>query len=93
VAVSIVESTAIAEVIGQRIELWRSGSVLLGRCPFHEDDRPSFAVYPETRSFYCFGCSTHGDVITFVRELDHLSFPEALDALEKLVPRHDEHAA
>lgn len=83
----------IAEVIGQRIELWRSGSVLLGRCPFHEDDRPSFAVYPETRSFYCFGCSTHGDVITFVRELDHLSFPEALDALEKLVPRHDEHAA
>ena len=83
----------IADVIGQRIELWRSGSVFLGRCPFHEDDRPSFAVYPETRSFYCFGCSKYGDVITFVRELDHLSFPEALDALEKLVPRHDEHAA
>jgi hypothetical protein len=73
----------IAEVVGQRIELWRSGSVFLGRCPFHEDDRPSFAVYPETRSFYCFGCSKYGDVITFVRELDHLSFPETLDALEK----------
>ncbi|MGH9462292.1 MAG: CHC2 zinc finger domain-containing protein [Vicinamibacteria bacterium] len=83
----------IAEVIGERIELWRSGSVFLGRCPFHEDDRPSLAVYPETKSFYCFGCSTHGDVITFVRELDHLSFPEALDALEKRVPRHGKHAA
>jgi DNA primase len=83
----------IAEVIGQRIKLWRSGGVFLGRCPFHEDDRPSLAVYPETRSFYCFGCSKHGDVITFVRELDRLTFPEALDALEKLgSPSHGEAA-
>ncbi len=78
----------IAEVIGQRLELWRSGSVLLGRCPFHEDDRPSLAVYPETQSFYCFGCSKHGDVITFIRELDHLSFPEALDRLEEIISPH-----
>ncbi|MBI1852372.1 MAG: toprim domain-containing protein [Planctomycetes bacterium] len=79
----------IADVIGQRLELWRSGSVLVGRCPFHEDRQPSLAVYPETRTFYCFGCYKHGDVITFVRELNHLSFPEALDALEKLIPHHD----
>ncbi len=83
----------IAEVIGERIELWRSGSVFLGRCPFHEDDRPSFAVYPETKSFYCFGCSKYGDVITFVRELDHLSFPEALDALEKHISQPHGEAA
>lgn len=83
----------IAEVIGQRMELWRSGGVLLGRCPFHEDHRPSLAVYPETGSFYCFGCYTHGDVITFVRELDRLSFPEALDRLEKLIPHRDQDAA
>lgn len=83
----------IAEVIGRRITLSRSGSVFLGRCPFHEDDRPSLAVYPETKSFYCFGCSKYGDAITFVRELDHLTFPEALDALEKHTDRPHEEAA
>lgn len=89
----IKREVSIADVIGQRVELSRSGSVLLGRCPFHEDHQPSLAVYPETRSFYCFGCYKHGDVITFVRELEHLGFVEALDALEKLIPHDDRNAA
>ncbi len=75
---------AIEDVIGTQVELRPSGQVLVGRCPFHEDRTPSFAVYPGARRFYCFGCGKRGDVITFVRELEGLSFLEALDALERL---------
>ena len=49
--------------------------------PFHKDEHPSFAVYPETRSFYCFGCNAGGDVIDFVRRADNLSFRDALERL------------
>jgi hypothetical protein len=78
------DAVAIEDVIGQHLALRPSGQVLLGRCPFHEDRTPSFAVYSEARRFYCFGCGKRGDVITFVRELEGLGFPEALDALERL---------
>lgn len=78
------DAVAIEDVIGQHLALRPSGQVLLGRCPFHEDRTPSFAVYSEARRFYCFGCGKRGDVIEFLREIEHLSFPEALDALEGL---------
>ena len=59
----------------------RSGERLIGRCPFHEDEHPSLVVYPETRSFYCFGCGAGGDVIDFVRRAEGLGFREALERL------------
>ncbi len=82
------EQVPIEELVGRNLELRPSGQVLTGRCPFHDDRNPSFAVYPEGRRFYCFGCGKHGDVITFLRELEHLSFPEALDALERFTSIH-----
>ena len=82
------DAIAIEDVIGKSLALRPSGQVLIGRCPFHEDRKPSFAVYPEARRFYCFGCGKRGDVITFLRELEGLSFPEALDALEQLTGNH-----
>jgi DNA primase len=82
------DAVAIEDVIATQVELRPSGQVLLGRCPFHEDRTPSFAVYPDARHFYCFGCGKRGDVITFLRELEGLSFPEALDALERLTGNH-----
>lgn len=65
---SIKQRNSIADVIAAYgVALRESGAHLVGHCPFHEDEQPSFAVFPETRSFYCFGCNAGGDVIDFVR--------------------------
>ena len=74
----------IAEVVeSYGIPLRRVGRSLVGRCPFHHDGgRPNLNVYPATETFYCFRCGMGGDVITFIRQLDGLSFPEALGRLE-----------
>jgi DNA primase len=78
----IKQRNPIADVITARgVALRESGAHLVGRCPFHEDEHPSLAVYPDTRSFYCFGCNAHGDVIDFVRRADNLSFRDALELL------------
>lgn len=79
---SIKQRNSIAEVVAAHgVALRDSGAHLVGQCPFHEDEHPSFAVYPETRSFYCFGCNAGGDVIDFVRRADNLSFRDALERL------------
>ncbi len=74
----------IQEVVeGYGIPLRRVGRSLVGRCPFHHDGgRPNLTVYPASESFYCFRCSLGGDVITFIRQLEGLSFPDALARLE-----------
>jgi DNA primase len=53
------------------------GQRLVGRCPFHRDGRPSLAVYPRDRSYFCFGCGAGGDVIDFVARLHGVGFKEA----------------
>ncbi len=79
---SIKQQNPIEHVVGKRgIVLHDSGAHLVGLCPFHEDEHPSLCVYPETRSFYCFGCNAGGDVIDFVRRADNLSFRDALERL------------
>lgn len=78
------QAVRIEAVIGQHLELRPSGRAFMGRCPFHQDQEPSLAVFPETQRFYCFGCARHGDVITFLREAEGLSFGEALEALRRL---------
>ena len=78
----IKQRNPIEEIIGRYgIVLLRSGTRLAGRCPFHDDQNPSLVVYPETRSFYCFGCGASGDVIDFVRRFDGLGFRAALERL------------
>jgi DNA primase len=82
----------IEEVVARHgVQLRRSGLHLSGRCPFHDDEHPSFVVYPETASFHCFGCRVSGDVIDFVRRADGLSFREALDRLSdgSVLPRRN----
>lgn len=77
-------SLAIEDVIGRYVALRPSGQTLAGRCPFHEDRRPSLAVYPTTRSFCCFGCQAHGDVLEFLMRVENLTFPEALEMLRRM---------
>lgn len=78
----------IESLIGRYVELRQSGQGIVGLCPFHEDRNPSLAVYPATGTFYCFGCLKHGDVISFLREIEHLSFSQTLDTLDRLISQH-----
>lgn len=68
------------------VELRPAGRRLVGQCPFHSDTRPSFWVYPDTRSFHCFGCGADGDAIDFVRRMHDLDFLAAVDYLGELPP-------
>ena len=68
----------IETVISSYVTLKRKGKILMGLCPFHNEKTPSFAVYPETQSYYCFGCGNGGDVITFIKNIENLSYTEAV---------------
>src|SRR5690606_6253979 len=68
-------------IAGAGIELRRAGRRYVSRCPFHRDAEPSFTVYPETASWYCYGCEAGGVVIDFVGRLRGTNFKETADAL------------
>jgi len=68
----------ISEVAASYVNLRHSGRNMVGLCPFHSEKTPSFNVYPENGSFYCFGCGAGGDVITFVRRIENLDYMEAV---------------
>jgi len=72
------QSSDIAEIIGGYVQLKRSGRLLKGLCPFHSEKTPSFTVFPQNGSFYCFGCQTGGSVITFIEKAEQLDFVEAV---------------
>jgi DNA primase len=68
------------------IELRPSGSAFTGRCPFHVDrGRPNLAAYPRSGRYVCFRCDAHGDAIEFVRQLENVSFREAVARLDSRV--------
>ncbi len=74
----------IEQVVSSNITLKRRGKTLVGLCPFHNEKTPSFTVYPESRSFYCFGCGAGGDVISFVRRMENLDYIEAVKAVAQM---------
>jgi DNA primase len=71
----------IQDIVSSYVNLKRSGKNLMGLCPFHNEKTPSFCVYPENGSFYCFGCHTGGDVITFIQHIERLDYLEAVKFL------------
>ena len=75
------ERNRIEDVASPYVNLRRQGKNLLGLCPFHNEKSPSFVVYPENNSFYCFGCNKGGDVISFVMGVENLDFTEAVKLL------------
>lgn len=80
--VARVRDTAdIIQVVSAHTQLRKTGANWSGLCPFHGEKSPSFSVNPEKGVFYCFGCQAKGDVITFVRDMDHLDFQGAVEQL------------
>lgn len=71
----------IEQVVGSYVNLRRRGRTLSGLCPFHSEKSPSFTVYPDTQSFFCFGCGAAGDVINFIRRIENLDYMEAVRLL------------
>ena len=74
-------ATDIVALISETVALKKSGRRWTGLCPFHGEKTPSFSVNAEEGRYYCFGCRASGDQITFVREIQHLDFMDALRLL------------
>ena len=72
------QRTDIIELVSGYVQLRRRGRTYTGLCPFHSEKTPSFVVYPENSSFYCFGCGAGGDAITFVKKINNLDYIEAV---------------
>lgn len=77
----VVRRNDITDVVGSYVQLRHRGRTHTGLCPFHSEKTPSFVVYPETQSFYCFGCGAGGDVITFIKKISNLDYVEAVKLL------------
>ena len=80
--VTVRERSPIAQIVGDHVQLKNAGGDRLkGLCPFHDEKSPSFYVTPSLGYYHCFGCGAGGDVIKFVKEFEHLTFPEAVERL------------
>ena len=77
----LVARSDIADVVSSYVRLTPKGSNLWGLCPFHSEKTPSFSVSPDKQIYYCFGCHKGGGVISFLMEMENLSFPDAVRLL------------
>jgi DNA primase len=94
VITQIRDAADIVAVIGQHVQLRKAGRNWKGLCPFHGEKTPSFNVSADKGFYHCFGCAKHGDVFTFIMELEGKSFVEAAEQLANrfgiVVPRIEE---
>ena len=81
----LIARNPIEEVVGQYVQLKRSGTNYFGLCPFHGEKTASFSVAPGKQMYYCFGCHKGGGVVNFVMEIEGLSYPDAVRFLAKRV--------
>ena len=79
----ILQAARIEEVVGEFVTLKKRGTNYIGLCPFHDEKTPSFNVNPVRNIFKCFGCGKAGDSAVFIRDYQHLTYPEALRYLAK----------
>ena len=79
----LVARNPIEDVVGQYVQLRRSGGNLFGLCPFHGEKTASFSVAPDKGIYYCFGCHKGGGAVNFMMEIEGLSYPDAVRALAK----------
>ncbi len=74
---------SVSEVVSQYVKLTRKGDRHWGLCPFHHEKTPSFTVLDSGGFFKCFGCGKGGTIFDFIMEIEHVSFPEAVEILAK----------
>ncbi|HVX19424.1 MAG TPA: DNA primase [Acidimicrobiales bacterium] len=75
------DAVDIVQLISRHLALKKVGGNFVGRCPFHQENTPSFNVRPQIGRYYCFGCLASGDAIDFVQQIDHLDFVGAVEQL------------
>lgn len=73
--------TDIEDIISSYVTLRRRGSTSIGLCPFHNEKTPSFTVYNDTQSYYCFGCGAGGDAVNFIKRIENLDYIDAVRLL------------
>lgn len=78
------QQTNLVDVVGQYVQLKKSGKNYLGLCPFHNEKSPSFSVAEDKQIFHCFGCGKGGNVFSFIQEIEGLNFPEAVEKVAEL---------
>jgi len=81
----LMNRTDIVDIIDSRVPLKKAGHEYKARCPFHDENTPSFTVSPDKQFYHCFGCEAHGTAIGFLMEYEHMDFVEAI---EHLAARH-----
>lgn len=77
----IMDKVDIVDVVSRYVHLKKSGSSIVGLCPFHNEKTPSFHVSPDKQLYYCFGCQNGGTVINFIMNIENLDFVEAVKLL------------
>ena len=77
----VLDQTDIVDVIGRRLPLNKKGSNYWGKCPFHDDQKPSMAVNQDKQFYYCFVCQASGNSINFLRDYENLDFTDAVETL------------
>ncbi len=80
---AIKDRSDIVDLIGTYVSLKRAGSNYNGLCPFHSEKTPSFTVFPDNQSFFCFGCEAGGDAFTFIMRMENLDYKGSLEFLAK----------
>lgn len=78
---AIKERNDIEAVISPYVDLKSRGRIMKGLCPFHNEKTPSFTVYLDTQSYYCFGCGAGGDIISFTMGMENLDYADAVTSL------------
>lgn len=78
---SLLDRADIVDVVGRYVTLKKAGRNFMACCPFHKEKTPSFSVSPSKQFYKCFGCGKSGDAIGFLREIEHLDFPDAVRKL------------
>ena len=79
------QNTDIVDIISQYLQLRKSGQNHFAHCPFHEDKTPSFSVNEQKQIFYCFSCGRGGNVFNFLKEIEGLTYPEAIVKTAELI--------
>lgn len=82
---TIKEKLPLSVYAEQFIELKRRKDKLFGLCPFHYEDTGSFMIDPQSQRYYCFGCHTYGDIITFIMKMDNLPYGKAVERAIELI--------